>query len=278
MAISDDDKNRIRREKTKDAVDLAMQGRWKEAVAVNNALLEIFPSDVEAYNRLGRALMELGQYTKAREAYGRAMELDPYNTIAKKNLARLSYLEEAPPAPKRDRQKFTPHVFIKETGKAAEVTLRQLATMEILARMATGDEVFLEINKASLFVYNERREYLGQVAHKYEPRLIRLIQGGNKYAAVVSSLRENDIKIIIKETYQHPSNAGLTSFLEQGRRSFQSEARKSMLRHEADEREFESTDEDLYEDKDYAPADTGFHEVIAIDDSTPRREDGDWDS
>jgi len=54
-----------------------MQGRWKEAIAANKSLIESFPNDVDAYNRLGRAYMELGEYSRAREAYGRTLELDP---------------------------------------------------------------------------------------------------------------------------------------------------------------------------------------------------------
>jgi Flp pilus assembly protein TadD len=31
--------------------------------------------------------MELGEHSQAKEAYQKAIELDPYNTIARKNLA-----------------------------------------------------------------------------------------------------------------------------------------------------------------------------------------------
>ena len=51
----------------KEAIALAMQGRWEEAVAANRAILELFPEDVDAYNRLGSALMELGEYAFKKE-------------------------------------------------------------------------------------------------------------------------------------------------------------------------------------------------------------------
>ena len=35
-----------------------------------------FPNEVDAYNRLGKALTELGRYADARDAYGRAVKLD----------------------------------------------------------------------------------------------------------------------------------------------------------------------------------------------------------
>ena len=40
----------------------------------------------EAYNRIGRALTELGDFNRAKEAYLKALELAPGNTIAKKIL------------------------------------------------------------------------------------------------------------------------------------------------------------------------------------------------
>lgn len=86
---------RLKRQRSRQAIDLAMQGRWREAVSVNKLIIEDFPRDVDGYNRLGRAYMELGEYSQAREAYSRTIELDPFNTIARKNLQRLSYLGEA---------------------------------------------------------------------------------------------------------------------------------------------------------------------------------------
>jgi len=82
----------LKRQRTRQAIDLAMQGRWRETIAANKAILEDFPSDVDARNRLGRAYMELGEYRQARESYSRTVELDPFNAIAKKNLQRLNYL------------------------------------------------------------------------------------------------------------------------------------------------------------------------------------------
>ena len=69
----------------KEAIALALQSRWQDAIGANEGILELFPEDVETHNRLGRALMEVGKYAAARKAYGRALELDPRNRIAKKN-------------------------------------------------------------------------------------------------------------------------------------------------------------------------------------------------
>ena len=102
-------------------------------------------------------------------------------------------------------------------------------------------------------------EYRGEVEPKYGSRLTKLIKGGNKYVAAISSLAENKVKIIIREVYQHPSQAGRLSFPQKEKDSFRSYARKNLLRHELEEEEHideidESTEEgegftlvDLYE-------------------------------
>ena len=82
MAYQEEEQARLIRQRSKQAIALAMEGRWREAVATNKSLIESFPNDVDAYNRLGRAYMEVGEYTQAREAYTRAVELDPYNAVS----------------------------------------------------------------------------------------------------------------------------------------------------------------------------------------------------
>ena len=216
MTYQEEEQVRLRRQGSKQAIALAMQGRWKEAIAVNRNLIESFPSDADAYNRLGRAYMELGDYSQAREAYQHAIELDPYNAIAKKNLLRLSHLGQTLVSSKGNSHKVEPQHFIEETGKAGVVNLYHLASPEILARMVAGDRVYLKIDGASLIVENGRGEYLGQVVSNYGQRLIKLMEGGNKYEAAILSSTENKISVIIREVYQDPSQVGRPSFPPKG--------------------------------------------------------------
>lgn len=76
------------------AVELAMQGRWSEAVDLNRRIIGEPPDDVGGYNRLGRALEALGRMAEAREAYSAASAVDAHNLIATHSLQRL---RAAPP-------------------------------------------------------------------------------------------------------------------------------------------------------------------------------------
>jgi hypothetical protein len=206
---------RLKQQRSKEAIDLAMQGRWQEAVAINKQIIENSPDDVDAYNRLGRACMELGDYTQAREAYSRAVEIDPYNAIAKKNLHRLSYLKE-PVGTEVDTGKVEPQHFIEEIGKAGVVNLYDLAPNEVRARMVAGDNVYLKVNGSSLMVANGRGEYLGKVDPRHAQRLVRLMAGGNRYTAAVVSSTVDMMTVIIREIYQDPSQSGRLSFPPKG--------------------------------------------------------------
>ena len=58
---------------TRQAVARAMANRWAEAVKLNRSILDDFPNDLETYNRLGKALSELGRNREARQAFERAL-------------------------------------------------------------------------------------------------------------------------------------------------------------------------------------------------------------
>jgi tetratricopeptide (TPR) repeat protein len=212
MSYQEGEQTRVRRQSSKHAVSLAMEGRWKEAVAANQSLIENFPNDVDAYNRLGRAYMELGEYALSREAYEKTIELDPYNTIAKRNLQRLSHLNEAIVGFETGFRRVEPQHFIEEVGKAGVVSLIQLASPQVLARTVDGSMVNLKVTGSGLVAENNFGEYLGQVEQRHGQRLIKLMEGGNRYSAAVVSSAESAVTIIIKEVYQDPSQVGRLSF------------------------------------------------------------------
>ena len=216
MPHETEEQARLIRRSSKEAIALAMEGRWREAVAANKSIIENYPDDVDAHNRLGRAYIELGEYSLAREAYSRTKEIDPYSTIAEKNLRRLAHLRETDAMPGEGFQRVEPQVFIEETGKAGVARIYRLAAKEVLAEVYAGDKVNLRIVDSNLIVENLRQQYLGQVEPRHSQWLIKLIKGGNKYTATVISSSEDMMAVIIRETYQHPSQEGQLSFPSKG--------------------------------------------------------------
>lgn len=207
--------NRVKSKKelSKDAIALALKGEWEQAAEVNQVILDLLPGDVEAMNRLGKALMELGRYHQAREVLDQVVRLSPYNTIAKKNLARLDQLESAP-APNKQVRKAggAPQLFIEESGKSGTTVLQKPAKGRVVAAIAPGDPASLVVEHNVISVYTRDDEYLGRVEPKLGRRLIRLIEGGNRYEAAVIGVKDQGISIIIRETYRHPSLHNVCSF------------------------------------------------------------------
>ena len=233
MTYKEEKPLRLKRQLSEQAVTLAMQGRWQEVVEVNKKIIEEFSPEVEAYNRLGKAYMGLGDYAQAREAYNKAAEIDPFNAIARKNLQRLNYLKEEVTA-ENEPKGIEPQHFIQEIGKAGMVSLFDLAPREIRARMVAGDRVHLKPEGTSLITESTRGEYLGQVESRHALRLLKMMEGGNQYSAAVISSMEESLTIIIREVYQHPSQVGRLSFPPKGVEAVQPYASDRIVKVESE--------------------------------------------
>ena len=205
-----EEKVQVTRREAERAIQLAMASRWEEAVAANRSIINLSPNDADAYNRLGKALMELGRHSEAKKAYKKTLELNATNQIARKNLDRLNALAKAGSA-QADTAQMDPSIFIEETGKST-ITMLQATASSVLATLKAGDRVELHPQGNSLAVETAGGEFVGAVEPKLGLRLIKLIGGGNQYAAAVTSLNADECRIIIKETYQDPGQVGRPSF------------------------------------------------------------------
>lgn len=272
----EEEKARLRQRLSKEAIDLALQGRWEEAEAVNRDIIEKFPSDVEAYNRLGRALTESGDFDGAKEAYFKALELAPENAIAKKNLARLTSLSESMATLSSDPQKASTRrtqarrvaldLFITEMGKAGVVNLHNVAPGEVLAKMGFGDQVHLEARGQHLIVVSQSGEYLGEVEPRQRLRLIKLMLGGNRYDVAILNVEEDKVQVIIKEVYQHPSQVGRPSFLVKATEHLRTRIKESLLRRGIITDESEASPELGYfeEEEDLGPEEESLPEGFTV--------------
>lgn len=254
------DKNRLKRNWVEQAVSLALRGRWDEAVAINDRILSLFPNDADAYNRLGKAYTELGRYADAHAAYDHTLRIDTLNTIAKKNLQRLSTLtaerlpSAAPTLSARmeqpgslvcltapDEARALPQLFLETMGKTGHTVLVHPASIETLARFTAGTPLSLELQDNRLMATSQRGERLGEIEPRLAQRLINFLKAGNHYVAAITTLdiQNQTVKVIIRETYQDPSMAGRVSFPpKHGSESgFRAYTKESLLKLEEEEDE-----------------------------------------
>lgn len=213
MTLGDTDLTiRQRRQLAETAIAQATHGEWESAVETNQQLLELGP-DTDAYNRLGKALAELGRHAEALEAYERALGRDATNRIAQRNVARLRVLvggEDSSPENGK-AEKASAADFIEEMGKTGHARLINLAAARQLAPLSPGDAVELTLD-GELLVARVGEAEIGQVEPRVGARLAKLMKGGNRYEAAITVLDREEVRIIIREVFAHPDNFGKVSF------------------------------------------------------------------
>lgn len=212
--LQTEEKVRLRRKLTEQAISNAMSNQWAEAIETNQQLVDEFGPDVEAYNRLGKAYAQLGRITDGRGAYESSLKIDPTNTIAQRNIQRLSALKDAPLSAASDVPHADPTFFIEETGKTVATAVFSDAPKATLAALTAGD--FLEMrHEGDVMVVTTRNgERLGVLDGRLSSRLIELQNGGNVYAiaAIAVNPQRRELRVLIREMRQSPGLAGRVSF------------------------------------------------------------------
>jgi hypothetical protein len=204
---------RQRRQLAETAISQATSGEWEAAVDTNRELLELGP-DTDAYNRLGKALAELGRHGEALEAYEQALERDATNRIAERNVARLRVLlgggDGSGPGNGKP-EKASAADFIEEMGKTGHARVINVGPARQLAPLSPGDAVELVLD-AELLMARVGETEIGQVEPRVGARLAKLMKGGNRYDAAITMVNGEEVRIIIREVFAHPDNFGKVSF------------------------------------------------------------------
>ena len=242
-----------------EAIELALASRWAEAVQVNRGIMDRFGPDEDTLNRLGKAYTELGQLSEAIEAYQSTLKMNPVNPIAVKNLSKLQALRGGQPVP-TSKAKVDVDAFIEETGKTSLTALHVHADGDPCTKVAGGDPVKLIVAGDTMNVETARGVYLGHLEHALGRRLIKFLEGGNRYSGAVATCEGGAVKIIVRETYQDPKFFGRPSFpIKRGRDEFRPYAKESLLTRNADVEEAEEDGEEPPEELD------GMHTVESAD-------------
>jgi tetratricopeptide (TPR) repeat protein len=248
---SAEEKARLKKQWTDLAIKQAGTSQWEEAVLTNKNILQLFPAEQDAYNRLGKAYSELGLYTDARDAYSQTLIYNPKNTIARKNLDRLALLQESSVEIHLGSGHIDPQLFIEETGKTGATVLINSASAGALARVAVGDKVHLYQTGHSIHVRNSANEEIGQIEPRLANRLINFMDGGNRYAAAILAMERGQVRLIIREEYQHPSMFGKVSFPSQGGGdTIRAYIKDSMLRRDHDDEDDMAEGDEYYDGGD----------------------------
>jgi tetratricopeptide (TPR) repeat protein len=211
-----DERQRVRRRLQDYAIELANSNEWLQSIEINRQILEL-GEDPQTYNRLGKSYTEMGLYEEAQDAYQQTLRINPTNTIARRNLSRLEVLlsrgYHLPGAEDRPTRQVTDlRLFITEAGKTVITSLVDVPRGPTVEALSAGDRVQLQVSDQRILVLDTYENLLGRLEPRLGQRLAELINGGNRYVAAVVKPDPRQVRILIRETYQDPSQHGRTSF------------------------------------------------------------------
>src|SRR5207248_7907799 len=108
--------------------------------------------------------------------------------------------------------KVDPNLFVEEMGKTVITQLGDVSDPAVCDKVVSGDLVELRIDGPEIICETVRGVRLGVLEAKLARRLIKFMQGGNRYQAAVTGCEAAQVRIIIREIYQDPKFAGKPSF------------------------------------------------------------------
>jgi len=265
---------RLRKRLVERAIDHAANHEWDEAIKDNLRVLE-YGKDADTLNRIGKAHFELSQYDQALEYYREALQAYPSNVIARKNISRLETLQQMENAPTRTvRQHVDPQIFIVETGKTALTTLTGIASSDIVSSLMIGEQLTIKHDSKNVTLSDGDGNQIGSLEPQLAQRLIQMLEGGNRYSAVVANLQNGVVKVLIREIYQAPYQRNRVSFpgkLGGDIAHFRTYVRDVPLRYELDADDLQE-DDDLGEDdssddtdEDFFRGDTHDEEEVGLE-------------
>lgn len=202
------------------AIEAALSCNWDSAEEINKKIIKEDPLNIPCLNRLGRASIELEKFTQAKKIYQSVLEIDPYNPIAQKNLKKLLTIKKGKtekPAGEVNflrNSVFSPSFFLEEAGITKVVNLVKVAEPQKLSRLYAGGSVSLITKNRGITVTDSANNYLGVLADDTAHLLLKLIKGGNKYYALIKSVKSNGISILIRETFRSKKFRNQASFID----------------------------------------------------------------
>lgn len=193
------------------AITATLQARWEDAISANLKILESSLHDTAALNRLGIAYLKTKQPGNAKKSFLKVLSLDPFNSIAKTNLKKVSpkFSHDYDNTSLLSSHTFS---FIEEPGKSKVVPLANLGEPNVIATLYTGLEVEQKIAARKVKIVTSKEKYIGSLPDDISIHLVRLIKAGYKYQTLIKSADTTSVQVYIKEIKNSKRLKGIPSF------------------------------------------------------------------
>lgn len=219
MVSSGATKGKAKRILEEHARQVAAEGDWTAAVAVNKEIVERSPRDAAAYNRLGKAYFEMRRFRSAYEAYHQAFTIDPANVIAQRNISRLEPLKdtEADVEASGRTRNLRPGIFVEDVGRTYVDDLVAVADAKVLTELSSGDQLTMQFDGMTIRCLDEDGQYIGQLEPRLARRIIELTELHNEYLVFVTANTGQSVRVIIRESVKSAEMGTRLSFPRQGK-------------------------------------------------------------
>lgn len=177
-----------------EAIKSALNCDWISAREINLQILANNPNDIDALNRLSKALYELGETKKAIEISNQVLLIDPLDKIANRAIEKYQ-------KGKNKSSKTETILFIEEPGRTKIVNLINL-DCEICPHLSSGEKILINHGNHKVSASREDGKYIGKFKDDISKKIINLINAGNRYDFYVHAASANKVTIFIKQTHQ----------------------------------------------------------------------------
>ena len=193
------------------AIDAAIQSNWKEAVELNEQIIKADKKNVDAYLRIGFALLQSGKIQIAKKYYKKALILQPGSYVITENLERIKILE-AKKIKQIKNVNLNPYLFLDQPGRTKTVTLVNCGQKAVLAKLAIGQEIDLFVKKRKVEVRTLDKEYIGSLPDDISKRLKIFIKAGSEFKCFVKEASLKQTVVFLKEEKKGKRVAKYASF------------------------------------------------------------------
>jgi len=178
------------------AILAALKGKWKDAVKYNKSALKDCPDDVQTLNRLAKAYCELGKINQARLFCKKVIKIDPFDSIALRNLENWENLKASE---RTSSGASCAADFIEEPGKTKLVSLLYLGDPRIISKLSAGEDLILSPHSHRVSVTTKDFKYIGRLPDDLSAKLRRYVKLGSSYRVIVKSVDRRNVVIFIRE-------------------------------------------------------------------------------
>ena len=185
---------------SKKAIEAALGHSWEKAIELNSQILEKYPNNLETKIRLGRAMIQLKQFDKAKKIFKEVLAVDPINAVALKNYE----VAKAKKIDVKHENGINSNHLLKEPGTTVEI-VANINCKGITGRDFTiGECLKFKIKKKNIDVYKCRKDKEILVSVLEEKEIVsRLNKAADIHAEVsgyVVRAADKSLTMIIKSS------------------------------------------------------------------------------